>query len=98
MNQKKKKKYNPKLVDGMEILKFKGEMNKMATKKPYMINETKRWFFEKIYKNVFSQTHQVKKRKCLKSVMSGMKGKLQLKPQKYKGQREIIINNYTSIK
>ena len=48
MNQKKKKKYNPKLVDGMEILKIKGEMNKMATKKPYMINETKRWFFEKI--------------------------------------------------
>ena len=57
----------------------------MATKKPYMINETKRWFFEKIYKNVFSQTHQVKKRKCLKSVMLGTKGKLQLKPQKYKG-------------
>ena len=74
MNQKKKKKYNPKLVDGMEILKIKGEMNKMATKKPYMINETKRWFFEKISKIDKPLVRLVKKKgRSIKSTELEMK-------------------------
>ena len=66
------------------------------------INQTKSWFFEKINKidkPLFSQSHQEKKEKIIKSTrLEIKKERLQQTMKKYKGLQETIMNNYMAIK
>ena len=66
----------------------------------FQINETKRWFFEKIKKIDTPSARLIKKKgRRLASIKLEMKKeKLQLIPQKYKGSQETTISNHAKKK
>ena len=49
---------NPRVSRGKEIIKVRAEINEKETKEPIaIVNKTKSWFFEKINRQIISQTH-----------------------------------------
>ena len=70
-----------------EIIKIRAEINETESKKTTeKINETKRWFFEKIKLIKLQPDSSRKKWRGLKAIELEMKKeKLQQTPQKYKG-------------
>ena len=84
----KRRTKNPKISRRKEIIKIRAEINEKEMKETIVkINKTKSWFFEKINKiTSFSQTHQEKKERRIKSTKLKMKKeRIQQTMQEYKG-------------
>ena len=83
----KEQKKTPKISRRKEIIKIGAEINEKEMKETIVkINKTKSWFSDKINKiTSFSQTHQEKKERRIKSTKLEMKKeRLQQTMQKYK--------------
>ena len=89
LNQlEKEKQAKHKISRRKEIIKIRGEIKEIKTKKATKkINVTKSWFFEKISKIDKPLARIIKKKeRGLKSIKLRMRNKkLQLTPQKHKG-------------
>ena len=85
--QEKEEQIKPKVSRRKEIIKIRAEINEIETKKTIAkINETKRWFFEKINKIDKTLARLIKKKRDRTQInkIRMKKEKLQQTPQKYK--------------